>query len=476
MEAIFGVCSDGTILEVDLQSGQILKTVSLFQGQYCLDQNLVGLWNAEAKTTYDPLSWIIIQNRSSSRAACWACHEKNTFQIHTAASSFGNTREISSICISPCGRWLFRGLQNGSILITELSVDLALSHAPKLTSDFSALSEPSHTQWKHHLCTDIHLGAVTCISFNHFGWVATGGEDQVIQVAHISSLLSSSKNPSTLPSVKIHEHTLPITGVWLTDDNQIYSISRDQSLKFSDVSTQACFASITFPSALLCMAISKMEQFVYVGAQNGYIYKQALWRMTDVQSSNTSSLWTKDFQDSWSGGHTYDQSSNNVYKEHTKPVICLELSYDGSKLISSSLDGQLLIWDERTCRTIIKIQSPSSGPLVWIRLIIRLAENVQRPKQKESKKSNHSIPLILKKNSQHEIFIARGASLINQFIDNVDSDIASDQSILRTLTYLPNNSKIEELVKENNELRETNEYWKKASNRMLNMSISQCTE
>lgn len=351
---------------------------------------------------------------------------------------------------------MLRGLQSGAILITEIAPPSTQAIRAKNASgesgggaklapiEVAQQGGSSSLYWSHNLVQTTHLGAITSISCHESGMIALASEDQTISVVHLASLLAaftpqtnlsaqisasmrSTATPETyvVPTSRLHEHTQGIVSIKISSDGRIFSISKDHTLKISDSHSQTRLASFSFPSALTCFALSPAEDIVYVGANDGNIYKINLWDITsrtsrasnssNAASSNASQAiagssasfganfdWSSSISSSlaeWataeeesveSAMDTSNQASSlsstsklgagktlqgdiepNAYRGHTQPISSVSLSLDGSRLVSSAMDGSVVIWDEKTCQAIHRVCPIKGIGVAWSHLFVR---------------------------------------------------------------------------------------------------------
>lgn len=147
--------------------------------------------------------------------------------MFTPASTLGGTT-ITCVSVSKCGNWLFRGLQNGSILVTHLR--------PSIQQNTSSKNSSGKPQLSHRIIQTSHIGPITCIATNTTGWIATSSEDRSIIVSPLSQFLkldSTSVQQNSNIEIKLQGHTLPVTDMYFTSDSRLISVSRDQTLKVS---------------------------------------------------------------------------------------------------------------------------------------------------------------------------------------------------------------------------------------------------
>ena len=61
-------------------------------------------------------------------------------------------------------------------------------------------------------------------------------------------------------------------GVGAGEDQRLFSVSLDHSLKIFDIPSKHVITSITFPSFLTSIAVHHLDEFVCVGAGDNNIY------------------------------------------------------------------------------------------------------------------------------------------------------------------------------------------------------------
>jgi WD40 repeat protein len=327
-------------------------------------------------------------------------------------------------------------------------------------------SGSSSMYWSHNLVNTSHLGAITSISCNENGLVAIASEDQSISVVHLSALLaelSTSKSPLgallsasvqskldleslTVPTIRLHEHTQGVVQIKILNDGRVFSISKDHTLKISDAASATRIASFTFPSALTCFALSANEETVYVGGQDGNIYKVNLWDIVSKPSASSQSIsasnafganydWTSSITSSlaeWAEaesdidpssmmdatvagtGSSYSKSKSgnlidvepNAYRGHSQPISSISLSFDGSRIVSSAMDGIVIIWDERTCQSIQRVSPVKGVGVAWSTLLCRpslASSNHSKLRLDASQREKSSLPFALVQKPQTSV-------------------------------------------------------------------------
>lgn len=476
---------------------------------------------------------------------------------------FGGGGKVTSLAVSHCGRYLLRGLQSGSILITELAPPSTQSlraksqaaesnAAPKLTPlEIAQSGGGSSLFWSHNLVSTAHLGAITSISVNEKGMVALASEDQTISVLHLSALLNqvpqqtalaaqisaslSAKTTAdsyTVPTSRLHEHTQGITQLKVTSDGRVYSVSRDHTLKISDAHSQSRIATVSFPSAIACFCLSPTEDALYAGAMDGNIYKVNLWDIASKSSGTNTTMGGVNYNWSSTIGASlaeFDSSENalndddghgatmntqdtqgevepNTYRGHTQAVSTISVSIDGSRLVSSSLDGIVIVWDERTCQVINRITPIKGVPVAWSHIICKppqtTTSSTSKFKLDAARKEKTSLPFVLVPKPQAvgsasgSIAVPLGTSSraipsnksetpktfldldFTQPIDGSSGSNTASRELEEIATSLADrlktshSSEVENLKEEVLRLRTANEKWKQVNNSLFTSTLS----
>lgn len=353
MEVAFIVYSDGAIFESDISTGQILKQIQNVQSSCSITPSLVDTIS-NIGDPFSSTSALFIQNKSSTKSSIVSCFDNHVIEVFTPASSLGGSGIVTCVAISKCGNWLFRGLQNGSILVTNLR--------PSIQANTSSKTSTGKSQLSHRIVQTSHIGPITCITTNSTGWIATSSEDRTIIVSPLSQFLKFESNyqQSSKIEIRLQGHTLPITDMYFSADGRLISISRDQTLKMWDVFSQTKLCNISFPSALTCMTVAPTETSVYVGAKDGNIFKV---NFVDIKEHDS------DFRMNLEDNNETNERSY-CYAGHNQPITSVRLTLDCTKLISTSQDGSVITWDESTCQKLCVI-NPHKVSAVWCQVYLK---------------------------------------------------------------------------------------------------------
>lgn len=239
----------------------------------------------------------------------------------------------STICVSPCGNYLITAIAE-MIHIWQLHSGNLLAH------------------------TQRHYQTISVLKMDCDGtFLFSGGEDGMVLVWSFADLISGTFNTSALniastrndvginePRFTWQHHSGQITDIHITNSGRCLTSSIDTTINLYSYRDGKRLHSISMPSPIWSIAMDKNETFVLAGAQDGNIYEIAL-------SSLSLSLINQE-----KNGDTKEP----VFSGHKGKVISLNISLDGTRLASASVDSSCKIWDiyQRKMLQDIKHQAP----------------------------------------------------------------------------------------------------------------------
>ncbi|KAI4088042.1 MAG: hypothetical protein LQ344_006357 [Seirophora lacunosa] len=197
-----------------------------------------------------------------------------------------------------------------------------------------------------------HLQPVTCIAVDPtFNFILSGSSDSNLHVWSLPSLLSflqpSPNDPSQpvplTPFRTLTDHRAAINSVVfghsVSKANLAVSAAKDQTCIVWDYRNGVLLHTYLLASNPLCLALDPADRAAYVGYEDGSIqlldfYKQAslLHPLYDPNQQSTPTQPT--LSDRW---HSAEASSS--------PVLCLQVSYDGTSLVSGHENGKVHQWN-----------------------------------------------------------------------------------------------------------------------------------
>ncbi|SLM34719.1 WD40/YVTN repeat-like-containing domain [Lasallia pustulata] len=197
-----------------------------------------------------------------------------------------------------------------------------------------------------------HLQTITCLAADSTAnFLLSGSLDSNIHVWSLPTLLSfasSSVNDISQPSLhaplrSLANHRAAITALTVghsaSNTNIAVSASKDNTCIVWDYHTGAALHTFLLPSTPLCLTLDPADRAVYAGYDDGSIqlvdfYKNASLTQAlhdpALQSTPTQALPS----DRWA-----------LPSAATSAALCLDVSYDGTSILSGHQNGKVQIWD-----------------------------------------------------------------------------------------------------------------------------------
>lgn len=241
----------------------------------------------------------------------------------------------STICMSPCGNYLVAGISE-MIFVWQLRSGNLLAHCQRHYQNISVLK------------------TTRCGSF-----LVSGGEDGLVLVWPFADLISQTHHTGALnvradrkdvgvnePRFTWQHHSGQITDVHLTNGGLCLTTSIDMVVNMYDYSSGRRLLSVNLGKPIWSITMNKNETSIYAGSVEGDIYE------IPVSSISISILN--------SGENTEEGVQKPTFVGHKGKVNFLELSTDGTRLISASLDATCKIWDVRQRKMLQSVKHQAS--------------------------------------------------------------------------------------------------------------------
>ncbi|KAJ1951366.1 Pre-rRNA-processing protein ipi3 [Dispira parvispora] len=315
------------------------------------------------------------------------CH---AWQKDHAILKFPCPEKITVLAVAHSGTWAMAGTPKGKLYVWEVSTGALIR------------------SW------DAHYKTVTAVRFaQDDSYVVSSSEDAVVQVWELAEILSpvgyhstgnefvvggtaethvmASGGATGLPTARHTwtEHTLPVTdivcGYGLGPYTRIVTASRDRTCKVWDYGTGQLLTTLLFPNAICRVTVDPVETVLYAGTDTGVVWQVQLYRTQNNQhdtrfAPGTASL-TSDMPWSAVGGdrrivditESFTDDSRThwpMFHGHSEAITGLELSFDGTLLVTASRDGKCIVWDTHS-RQQIKVLSHHKGAVSNLQLILR---------------------------------------------------------------------------------------------------------
>lgn len=182
-------------------------------------------------------------------------------------------------------------------------------------------------------------------------FLLSGSIDSTIQVWSIPSLLSFSGSSATedrhdlpfSPSRSLSNHRAAITAIVFghsfSDQNIAVSASKDNTCIVWDHTNGDALHTFLLPSSPLCLTLDPADRAVYAGYEDGSV------QLIDFYSQGglTQALYDPALQTTPTQPPPSDRWS--ALDHSASPILCLQVSYDGTSLLSGHQDGNIHTWD-----------------------------------------------------------------------------------------------------------------------------------
>ena len=197
-----------------------------------------------------------------------------------------------------------------------------------------------------------HLQATTCLAVDpSFSFLLTGSRDAVVHVWSIPTLLSfstlsihdSRRSSPYSPFRTLSRHRAAVTaliaGHSSSTANIAISASEDNTCLVWDYHNGILLHTFLFPSTPLCLALDPADRAFYAGYDSGDIQLVDFYK----HPSLTHQIYDPELriaptqpppEDCWS-----------LPADVASAVVSLEISYDGTTLLSGHRDGKIQTWD-----------------------------------------------------------------------------------------------------------------------------------
>mmetsp|Transcript_696 Transcript_696/g.945 ORF Transcript_696/g.945 Transcript_696/m.945 type:complete len:460 (+) Transcript_696:70-1449(+) len=230
-----------------------------------------------------------------------------------------------------------------------------------------------------------HYKAVTTVELSECGsLILTGGADAVVSCWLVTDILALGTSETAEPLYTFPElHSLPITCISLGlsgAPSLAVSGSLDGVLGVIKVANGERLGGTHIGSAIMSICIDSLERVAICGCRDGSVRKVSLQRSQNNSDSSSSSKY-----------------SVEEFKGHQKEVSGIALTFEESQIVSSSLDGKILIRDFDTMHILKTIESRN----ILHTLILKLDERTLHANVGPPPTSTHTTGLMGLKRDYH---------------------------------------------------------------------------
>ncbi|KAK9448453.1 WD40-repeat-containing domain protein [Limtongia smithiae] len=249
--------------------------------------------------------------------------------------------KLSCIAVSHSSKFLAAGTYAGRLVLWELGSGACLYYR------------------------EAHYKAITKIVFS--------ADDALIFTASVDTRLyswrlldlctgfSTTTSDAVKPAASANLHNLAISdivcGYGHSSDSRVYTVSTDNTCRVWSADGLKLYSTFVFGGSLTSIAVDPAERAMYIGSSDGSIYYVELYKSQQ-----------EDFDLAYVGGlqRSIQISKDTPLKfaQHEGKVLCLDLSFDATELISGGADGSLIIWDIATRQVLHSTKVGKAGDAV----------------------------------------------------------------------------------------------------------------
>lgn len=177
-----------------------------------------------------------------------------------------------------------------------------------------------------------HYQTVNILRFTDDGsHFISAGQDGMVLVWSLAQVVQVFQKQTLSALYSFSDHALPVTDLYVGAGGMkavFCSVSVDRTCKIYDLASGTMLLNMVFPEALSSVTMDKLESNVFVGTNDGPIYKFSL----------LSPPRTKEYH--------FDraQQQKNAFLGHKKSATCLSVSVDGETLLSGGADENVFVW------------------------------------------------------------------------------------------------------------------------------------
>uniref|UniRef100_A0A8D8SE18 Periodic tryptophan protein 2 homolog n=1 Tax=Cacopsylla melanoneura TaxID=428564 RepID=A0A8D8SE18_9HEMI len=280
------------------------------------------------------------------------------------------------------------GFSNGSFYLLEMP-DVNLIHSLSISeSEISAVSFNVTGDWLALGCSERgqllvwewqsetyvlkqqgHSNSVSSVAYSHDGqFIASGGEDGKVKLWNVHTGFCF---------VTFSEHDSPVSAVHFSNTRKfVLSASVDGTVRAFDLTRYRNFRTFTTPRPvqLNCLSLDSTSEFVAAGGQDVfeiYIWSMKLGRLLEVLSGHEGPVSCVEFSPVLSSTGMVSVSWDKTVKlwnavetstQHetihlTSDALCVAYKPDGTEIVVSTLDGQLLMFNVESAAQVGSIEA-----------------------------------------------------------------------------------------------------------------------
>lgn len=196
-----------------------------------------------------------------------------------------------------------------------------------------------------------HDKPVSCLKISPDGsLLISGGDDGVIATVPIFQLVdehTDDKNPDDLMLQKFVAHNDSVTAITCcmgSFNSIIISCSMDYTCKFWRLLNGTHLSTVTFPCAIMGLALDPTETDFFAAGSDGLIYKGLLKYQSRQQMHKGQELVT-------------------LANRHDGVVVSVMMMNEGKNLVSAAEDGSVYIWEIEKRQVVMVLKNELAGSI-----------------------------------------------------------------------------------------------------------------
>ncbi|GAY67161.1 hypothetical protein CUMW_254360 [Citrus unshiu] len=196
-----------------------------------------------------------------------------------------------------------------------------------------------------------HDKPVSCLKISPDGsLLISGGDDGVIATVPIFQLVdehTDDKNPDDLMLQKFVAHNDSVTAITCcmgSCNSIIISCSMDYTCKFWRLLNGTHLSTVTFPCAIMGLALDPTETDFFAAGSDGLIYKGLLKYQSRQQMHKGQELVT-------------------LANRHDGVVVSVMMMNEGKNLVSAAEDGSVYIWEIEKRQVVMVLKNELAGSI-----------------------------------------------------------------------------------------------------------------
>lgn len=188
---------------------------------------------------------------------------------------------------------------------------------------------------------DVHYQAINVLKFSPCGnFLVSGGDDSRCIIYKTEDLVSGREDVK--PWHIINDHTLTVTDLTISEglinDVKVYTTSKDSTLRVYNILKKELLTTFVLPASIDAITKDPVGRYLYVGLNNGTIRSIPMFKINNSVLEAVGGI-----------GKIItvanDPELRETFSFHSNKITQLQISMDGTKLISGDDQGFIYVSD-----------------------------------------------------------------------------------------------------------------------------------